>query len=156
MCFHRWSFIERGLFENFQGLYERSMRMEPRCKEVWFIWGVMLVSLGLRLVCLSARLTIMVSCSLEAFVLSPALFSSSPPSSFLPPLSSPPVVGATGIAYHIPFRNSFRFLCNKLKKLQHYCNYYSYINKMSSFYLCVLFNSVFLCLFAFYYTDLKG
>jgi len=25
MIFHRWPFKERGLFENFQGLYERSM-----------------------------------------------------------------------------------------------------------------------------------
>jgi len=38
MCFHRWSFIERGIFENFQGLYERSMGMAPRCKEVRFVW----------------------------------------------------------------------------------------------------------------------
>jgi len=39
MVFHRWPFIDKGLVENFQGLYERSMRMEPRCKEVRFIWG---------------------------------------------------------------------------------------------------------------------
>ena len=29
MVFHRWPFIERGLFGAFQGLYERSMGMEP-------------------------------------------------------------------------------------------------------------------------------
>jgi len=45
--------------------------------------GVMLASLGMRLVCLGARLTIMVSCSLEAHVPPPALFSSSHPPSFL-------------------------------------------------------------------------
>jgi len=39
MVFHRWSFIDKGLVENFQGLYERSMRKEPPCKEVWFIGG---------------------------------------------------------------------------------------------------------------------
>jgi len=47
--------------------------------------GVMLVSLGFKLVCLGARSTIMVSCSLESPLPSPTLFSSSPPSSFLPP-----------------------------------------------------------------------
>ena len=39
MVFHRWPFIDKGLVENFQGLYERSMRMEPRCNEGRFIWG---------------------------------------------------------------------------------------------------------------------
>ncbi|KEH28670.1 hypothetical protein MTR_4g009693 [Medicago truncatula] len=29
MDFHRWPFIDKGFIENFQGLYERSMRMEP-------------------------------------------------------------------------------------------------------------------------------
>jgi len=52
MCFHRWSFIERGLFENPSGV----------------IWSVKKegVSLGVRLVCLGVILTIMVSCYLEA------------------------------------------------------------------------------------------
>ena len=44
MCFHRWPVIERGLFGNPSG-----------------------VSLGVRLVCLGVSLTIMVSCSLEAW-----------------------------------------------------------------------------------------
>ncbi|KEH31053.1 hypothetical protein MTR_4g088720 [Medicago truncatula] len=34
MVFHRWPFIDKGLVENFQGFYERSMRMEPRYNEV--------------------------------------------------------------------------------------------------------------------------
>jgi len=42
----------------------------------------------------------------------------------IPPLSSPPVAGATSIVYPPPLRNSFRFLCNKFKKLKHYCNCY--------------------------------
>ncbi|KEH39630.1 hypothetical protein MTR_2g104950 [Medicago truncatula] len=33
MVFHRWPFIDKGFVENFQGLYERSMRMEPRCNK---------------------------------------------------------------------------------------------------------------------------
>ena len=58
MCFHRWPFIERGLFGNPSGV----------------IWSVnrVGVSLNLRLVCLGVMLTIMVSCSLEAPV--PPLF----------------------------------------------------------------------------------
>ena len=52
MCFHRWPFIERGLFGKASGV----------------IWSVnrVGVSLNLRLVCLGVMLTIMVSCSLEA------------------------------------------------------------------------------------------
>jgi len=52
ICFHRWPFIERGLFGN----------------PSWVICSVNRegVSLGMRLVCLSVSLTIMVSCSLEA------------------------------------------------------------------------------------------
>jgi len=57
MCYHRWPFIERGLFGNPSRV----------------IWSVNMegVSLGMRLVCLDVSLTIMVSCSLEAPV--PAL-----------------------------------------------------------------------------------
>ncbi|AES81271.2 hypothetical protein MTR_7g090430 [Medicago truncatula] len=68
MCFHRWPFIERGLFGNPSG--------RPLCP-----------------LCLPTN-TKVIGMSHQA-----ALVSSSPPSSFLPPLSSPPVAGATGIAY---------------------------------------------------------
>ena len=44
------------------------------------------------------------------------------------------LVGATSIVYPIPLRNSFRFLCNKFKKLQHYCLFI-----FLSFYLCFIF-----------------
>jgi len=94
LAFHR-----KGLFGNPSGV----------------LWSVNSerVSLGVRLVCLGVSLTIMVSCSLEGLV---------------PPLSPHQQwsywyvisAGAIGIAY--PPRNSFRFLCKKLKKLQHYCN----------------------------------
>jgi len=96
--------------------------------------GVMLASLGVRLVCLGVILIIIVSCSLEAHVPTPTLVSSSHLPSFLSPyVSLPTVAGATGITYPLSLRNSFkflcnnirnsfRFLCNKFKKLQHYCN----------------------------------
>jgi len=134
------------------------MEMKPCCKEVWFIWGVMLVSFDLRLVCLGVILTIMVSCSLEAHVPSPTLVSSSHPPCFP---SNCGVAGVTGIAYPSLFlgfweiRNCFRFLCIKLRRLQHYCNYYSYIIKNEFYFLC----SFYFCFFIFiciYFTNLKA
>ena len=80
------------------------------------------VSLGLRLVCLSASLTIMVSCFLEAPVPRQHCFLLPIHPLSSPYVSPPTVAGAAGIAYPLPLRNSFRFLCNKLKKFQHYCN----------------------------------
>ena len=78
MCFHRWPFIERGLFGNPLGV----------------IWSVNMegISLSMRLVCPGVSLTILVSCSLKAHV---------------PPLSPHQQwsywyvlsAGATGIAY---------------------------------------------------------
>jgi len=93
-------------------------------------------------------LTIMVSCSLEVVVPPPALFSSSPPSSFLPPSSSLPVAGATGITYPLPLEIVLSSYVTKLeivlgsyvislKSFKIIVMYYSYINKMSCFYLFV-------------------
>jgi len=120
MCFHRWPFIKRGLFENQSGVIWSVNR-----KGV--IWSIM------------------VSCSLEAHV---------SPLSPLQQLSYWHVLsaGAIGITYS-PI-NSFRFLYNKIRnsfrflwKASTFVLYYSYINKMTSFYLCS-FYFCFILLFA--------
>ena len=95
MCFHRWPFINRGLFGN-------------PSKVIWSV-NREGISLGMRLVCLGVSSTIMVSCSLEAHVSPPTV------ELLICPIS-------WSHWYNLPPINSFRFLCNKLKKLQHYCN----------------------------------
>jgi len=151
MRFHRWPFIERGLFGNSSG----------------FIWSVNRerISLSVRLVWLGVSLTIMVSCSLEAPV--PPLFPFQH-QSYRYVLS-----GSIGFFFPAIFLSTSGWshwysLCNKIrleivlgsyvissKNFNIIVMYYFFINKMSYFYLFVF-------LFLFYisicinFTNLKA
>jgi hypothetical protein len=82
MCFHRWPFIERGLFENFRDF------MNGQCGDDNTLQRSA-VCLGVMLVCLDVRLTIKVSFALYKKHTLPQQSSSLPPSIYPSPSFSP-------------------------------------------------------------------